>query len=181
MLDSSENTHWSRWQTIECPQCGCICGRQDRVCGQCNRALAVEERAVTARLRRSPLALPGHRLGSDRLTPDAPVTLQFLPSGICLTFGLKTPMIIGRSPGDEHDFLDLTSLKAAQHGVSRRHCSLRRDGANLIVTDIASTNGTSVNGEALIPFRDYVIHDGDRLILGTLHVTVHFVTAVGAQ
>ncbi len=181
MLGSTENTPWSIWQTVKCPHCGHVCRWQDKICAECNASLIAENRGVTSRLRRPPSTLPVHRVGTDVLTPDTPVTLQFLPSGLCVTFGLKSPMIFGRAPSDEPDFLDLTYLNAVQHGVSRRHCSLRRDGTRLIVTDLDSTNGTSVNGEALIPYRDYVIHDGDRLILGTLHFTVHFVTAVGAQ
>ena len=103
------------------------------------------------------------------------MTLQFLPSGICFPASLAEPMILGRMAFDEHQSFDLTSIGAYHHGVSRQHCALRRDGSRLIVTDLNSMNGTYLNGERLIPWRDYVVGDGARLILGTLHVTIYFV------
>jgi len=181
MFSSSEHPSWSSSQPVRCPQCGQTRYEHETVRDECATAPVPEDRTQTTHLRRPPSALPRHQLGTDYLVPDAPVTLQFLPSGACLTFTFDAPMIVGRAPNIDSDFIDLTSLNAYQHGVSRQHCTLRRNNTSLVVTDLDSTNGTFLNGERLIPYRDYGLHDGDRLILGTLHVTVHFSTLGSAQ
>jgi pSer/pThr/pTyr-binding forkhead associated (FHA) protein len=101
--------------------------------------------------------------------------LQFLPSGACVSLILERPTILGRDPyPDPYEALDLTDLNAYQHGVSRRHCRLERRGEHLVAVDLDSTNGTYLNGEALQPQREYVVSHGDKLILGTLHLTISF-------
>ncbi len=65
------------------------------------------------------------------------------------------PVVLGR--GHEAD------VRIADASVSRRHAEVRYDGARVLVEDLGSTNGTSVNGErvaraTLVP--------GDRLTLG---------------
>lgn len=116
--------------------------------------------------------------GSDELDGEgARVMLQFLPSGSCLALALESPVILGR--GGEQRFepvIDLSEYKALQHGVSRRHCLLRRQDRHVTVCDLNSTNGTYLNNLLLPPESDYLVRSGDRLILGTLHVRVTFDT-----
>ncbi len=134
----------------------------------------------TSRLRRQPSVLHSHDRGKRYLEAGALVTLQFLPSGICMPVSLDEPAILGRLSFDENQTFDLARVGAYEHGVSRQHCSLRRDGARLIVTDLNSMNGTYLNGDRLIPWQDYVVEDGSRLILGSLHVAIHFVKDASA-
>lgn len=135
----------------------------------------------TSRLDRHPSVLHSRYQGNGRLKLEGPVTLQFLPSGICLPVTLKEPMILGRVAFEEHQSFGLSRIGAYEHGVSRQHCSLRRDGSHLVITDLNSTNGTYLNGERLIPWQDYNVADGARIILGSLHVTVYFVQDVGTS
>jgi pSer/pThr/pTyr-binding forkhead associated (FHA) protein len=112
------------------------------------------------------------------LVPGSPVLLQFLPSGMCITLALDRPTVLGRhsfaaSPTPDR-VVDLSHLGAEKHGVSRQHCLLRRQGAHLILTDLGSTNGTYLNGERISPHRPHRLSEGDRLILGTLHLVVFF-------
>ncbi len=52
--------------------------------------------------------------------------------------------------------------------VSRRHAGLRIDDfGHIWLTDQRSTNGTFRNGQRLTPFVPVLIHDGDRIRLGT--------------
>lgn len=46
-------------------------------------------------------------------------------------------------------------------GVSRMHAEICRNGSNYSVKDLGSKNGTSLNGDKLIPFQEYELHDGD--------------------
>jgi len=48
--------------------------------------------------------------------------------------------------------------------VSRRHAEVRRRGADVVVVDLQSTNGTRVNGA---PVRERVLEDGDEILVGT--------------
>jgi len=79
----------------------------------------------------------------------------------------------GALPGGE-GMLDLTDFNAVRHGISRRHCLLWQSECHLLARDLDSTNGTILNDQRLVPSRDYVVVHGDRLILGTLHLTVFF-------
>jgi serine/threonine protein kinase len=69
---------------------------------------------------------------------------------------------IGRAP--ECDF-----RIAADHKVSRRHCLLDVGPATVTVHDLASRNGTIVNGTAHDTLE---LHDGDELLIGDTTVRV---------
>jgi pSer/pThr/pTyr-binding forkhead associated (FHA) protein len=47
--------------------------------------------------------------------------------------------------------------------ASRRHAEIRRDGGAWLLVDLASTNGTEVNGE---PIERATLADGDRITIG---------------
>jgi len=91
-----------------------------------------------------------------------------------VTLCLDRPVILGRDAADEPDLLDLTEFNALVHGVSRRHCLLRRIGDRLVIRDLDSTNGTYLNSRRLIPAEDYIVTNGDRVILGSLHIAIWF-------
>ncbi len=100
--------------------------------------------------------------------------MQFLPSGSCATLDVQQPTVLGRGQWSDGALYDLTPYNAVQHGVSRHHCLLRRQNGHLLIADLESLNGTFINGHRLIPRREYVLRDGDRLVLGSLHVQVSF-------
>lgn len=56
----------------------------------------------------------------------------------------------------------------ADRGVSSQHAVLRVTDAGVTITDLGSTNGTSLNGseELLAPHQDVALSDGDRIHLG---------------
>lgn len=51
--------------------------------------------------------------------------------------------------------------------LSRSHAELRRDGRQLLLRDLGSSNGSFLNGTRLEPHRDYALVVGDRIDLGT--------------
>ncbi|CAN5459309.1 hypothetical protein BH23ACI1_BH23ACI1_10340 [soil metagenome] len=83
---------------------------------------------------------------------DPPFTFRILPGNI------KT---VGRATGA--NFIVEAPL------VSRVHCRLTAGAAELEVVDLASTNGTFVNG-ARVPRA--VLRDGDRLGVGRVELVV---------
>src|SRR3712207_4998528 len=77
--------------------------------------------------------MSGHRAnGQIRLTWDDPVT------GEAREWAGSPPVRIGRTADNE------IALNAGT--VSRRHAQIERDGANLVVVDQGSSNGTLVDG-----------------------------------
>jgi hypothetical protein len=78
---------------------------------------------------------PGER-GAARPTPS-----HVLFAGRTFALGAE-PLVVGRAPGAAHAI----TLAEGLAGVSRRHCTFLRDGAELLLLD-HSRFGTFVNGE----------------------------------
>jgi pSer/pThr/pTyr-binding forkhead associated (FHA) protein len=75
-----------------------------------------------------------------------------------------TSKTIGRAPAA--DFLVDAAL------VSRLHCRITADHEQLNIEDLASTNGTFVNGRRVDTGR---LANGDRLTIGRVELTVELV------
>ncbi len=72
--------------------------------------------------------------------------------------------------------VNLTDYSGYALGVSRIHASLRpTQDERLEVMDLASSNGTFLNGSPLNPYESYDVYHGDELTLGQLHIHVQFV------
>ncbi|NDJ77553.1 MAG: FHA domain-containing protein [Chloroflexi bacterium] len=169
---------------LKCAQCGSYAAPHETQCPQCGYPIAppTPEPAETGPLHREPSVLNGVGTGDDRFPPESSAVLQFLPSAVCISLALDHPHILGRGYYEGvHAFVDLTDLKGLQHGVSRAHCRLQRQSAHLVVVDLGSANGSYLNSEPLLPHREYVVAHGDKLILGTLHLTISFSTRQDAE
>jgi hypothetical protein len=91
------------------------------------------------------------------------VTLQ-LDDGSGRTYQLREGSnIIGR--GQDAQF------RLPDTGVSRRHLEIRWDGQVALLTDLNSTNGTTVNNA---PVQEWQLADGDVIRLGHSEIIVHF-------
>lgn len=86
-----------------------------------------------------------------------------LPDGTRIVLGTE-PVVFGRLPE--------CSVVLGDPNVSRRHAEVRRNGSDVVVADLHSTNGTRVNG---VPIREHVLTDGDDITVGT--TTIHFETS----
>jgi eukaryotic-like serine/threonine-protein kinase len=85
----------------------------------------------------------------------------------------QNPMLLGRASEAElyrPDF-DMTFYDEGDY-VSRRHARITRGRAGYFITDLASSNGTTVNGYPLFPKRAYQLRNGDRIKVGK--VTIQF-------
>jgi hypothetical protein len=97
--------------------------------------------AVMAEVREGPEGLPAGSL--------------VLPDGSRVVLGTE-PVVIGRLPE--------CTLVLSDPNVSRRHSEVHRQGNDVVVVDLKSTNGTRVNG---VPVRERVLVDGDEISVGT--------------
>lgn len=89
---------------------------------------------------------------------------------------LTKPIRLGRIDPREGVYpdVDLTIDLAMEHGVSREHACIFRRGNTVEIEDLASTNGTMLNGTRLAPYLPIPIKDGDQLQLGKLLIEVSF-------
>jgi hypothetical protein len=83
-----------------------------------------------------------------------PVAGLVLPDGrrVAMEDG---PLVIGRLPE--------CNIVVEDPNVSRRHAEVRRDGPDVVVADLGSTNGTRVNGAQV---RTRRLSDGDEITVG---------------
>jgi pSer/pThr/pTyr-binding forkhead associated (FHA) protein len=91
-----------------------------------------------------------------------------------LEVSLIKPVRLGRNDPAEHVFpeIDLTGGPGKQYGVSRQHACIFQRGQIVEIQDLASTNGTLLNGERLAPYVSEPLKDGDQLQLGELLIEV---------
>jgi eukaryotic-like serine/threonine-protein kinase len=79
----------------------------------------------------------------------------------------RDPMLLGRASEAEGywpDF-DMTFYDEGDY-VSRRHARIIKDEGRYLIADLGSSNGTRVNGQPLVPHRDYPLRNGDRIQVG---------------
>jgi hypothetical protein len=110
-------------------------------------------------------------LGAEQLAESAAPASHVLYEGRAHLLG-ENPLIIGRAPGAS----PAIELPEGLAGVSRRHCTLVRNGGELLLVD-HSQFGTFVNGERVS--ERVRLHAGDRIRLGEPGVELSLI-AVGA-
>ncbi len=105
---------------------------------------------------------PGLRPGLFDVEADAregplglPAGSLVLPNGERIVLGPE-PVTVGRLPE--------CTIVVGDPNVSRRHAEVRRQGNDVVVVDLGSTNGTRVNG---VPVHERALADGDQITVGT--------------
>jgi len=86
-------------------------------------------------------------------------------------------LLIGRLSldSDPQVDIDLDPYGASRYGISRIHAQFTLDDRrHLYITDLGSTNGTMLAGRKLKPDVRSLIHNGDKIILGTLMMQLYF-------
>lgn len=112
----------------------------------------------------------GLRAGRFTVEADVVEGAEGLPAGsLVLPDGKRVvleaePISIGRLPE--------CTVVLSDPNVSRRHAELRRQGSDVLLVDLQSTNGTRVNG---VPVRERTLADGDEIMVGT--TTLRFETS----
>jgi pSer/pThr/pTyr-binding forkhead associated (FHA) protein len=126
---------------------------------------------------------------TDLPRPPTGTTGQFIAANLqvgqialALT-GARQPIILegrkeyclGREAADQQaPDVNLAPYGAREKGVSRRHASLRVDRRQLLLMDLGSSNGTQLNGTALVAHEPVRLESGDEIRLGKLAIKVHF-------
>lgn len=79
----------------------------------------------------------------------------------------RNPMLLGRASeaeGYRPDF-DMTFYDEGDY-VSRRHARITKGRGGYFITDMGSSNGTTVNGQQVVPRQVHMLHNGDRIQVG---------------
>ncbi len=128
-------------------------------CTNCGMSLVTQQRVAHEAVRHSP-------------SSPAPVgaTLTVLSTGHCLKLKAAPEWIVGRKDNqrDIYPDLDLGVDGGLDAGVSRRHARIIAHESSYLVEDLASANGTFLNGVRLQIQRPVPLNSGDELRLGTL-------------
>ena len=104
-------------------------------------------------------------------TSLAPARL-LLDSGVELGLPTTAHAVIGRADPVSNfaPEVDLGGHGAIDSGVGRRHARLFLQDGQVMLEDLNSTNGTTLNGQRLKPGQPQVIRDGDTMVLGSLRM-----------
>ncbi len=105
-------------------------------------------------------------------SPTTGLRLESVDNGT--TYALSTgETLIGRyDPVTElKPDIDVTDLDL-KRTVSRRHARVLRGGSGYsVIEEVGALNGTFVNGDKLVSGQSHPLVDGDRLSVGTVHLT----------
>jgi pSer/pThr/pTyr-binding forkhead associated (FHA) protein len=168
-------------QMIRCEECNSIQADGALFCSECGASLLdVPERPTNI--------LPFSR-STSRPTPPPLEAYQVVTSVEAkpITFviaGYRSPVVvemaqrvlIGRADVEDDVLpeLDLTDFDGLEKGVSRTHAALEWTDQGIVLIDLDSTNGTSLNGNPVAPQQAFLLQTGDEIRLGDLLFHVFF-------
>lgn len=158
--------HEITFKPDQCPQCGQVLNAITTV-WKTHDELPDMERPV----------LPALQFATDTLY----LYVSGLPnqSAISIRMRDKQAVVLGRATAKSFTsplyLVDLSPYEAFSRGVSRKHAYINYDGSGYTVEDLASSNGTWLNENRLLPRQPYPLHSGDYLQLGELLLFVYYV------
>jgi len=102
------------------------------------------------------------------------ISLCVVETGQVIPLDEREEFTLGRSAEGQPILpdIDLAPYQAYESGVSRLHASLKKQGKQLIATDLGSVNGTRLNGQRITPHKAFPLNHGDILTLGKLKLQV---------
>jgi pSer/pThr/pTyr-binding forkhead associated (FHA) protein len=107
-----------------------------------------------------------------------PVCLRFtLSDGTKLDVASRSYIMLGRKDeGNSQQIdIDFAQLGGRENGVSRCHAIIRVTNSSVLIKDFNSRNGTFLNGYELHPMREYMLKDGDEIVLGRIRAGLKFI------
>jgi FHA domain len=121
----------------------------------------------------------------DLLEPLHPNEIALLIEGeaVPLVIAVSGSVVVGRYSAHavEQPHVDLVPYGAFEKGVSRYHAQVNRTGDTFTIEDLASSNGTWVNGKRLLAREPHEMGNGDYLCFGHLRLQVHFKAQTEAE
>jgi hypothetical protein len=169
---------------IRCPFCHATHVANTIFCNECGHYLIEDENRQT-----DPLETV--EIGSEvEVTDEAEIAALFQqdtrPRAIQLKIGpqrreievdLDKAILLGRIDPSSNVFpeIDLTEEPPFSKSVSRRHARILQQEGIVVLEDLASVNGTYINGKRLDPYLPETLNTGDTVHLGKLMVEVKII------
>lgn len=168
-----------------CPTCGHENPFSALICAKCYTLLTTQP-LTTARIRETTNLASGAQIPLTNTSLPFPKSPGRLGPDVVALYVNRTPQpiiieiarqaILGRhTPNSStQPRVDLTAYGAFERGVSRMHAAIRRVGKGLAIEDLASSNGTWLNGSRLPPFVTSDVKSGDTVNLSHLEVQIFY-------
>ncbi|MFC1879649.1 FHA domain-containing protein [Chloroflexota bacterium] len=102
------------------------------------------------------------------------ISLNLLSAEKIIPLGERKEATLGRVSQGQPVIpdIDLTPFKAYEAGVSRMHASIKIKENLITIIDLASVNGTRINGKKISAHIPYPIKGGDILTLGRFKIQI---------
>ncbi len=118
------------------------------------------------------------RVTTSPLQHGLPWVIEFRVVGTADTILVQVHemMIIGRADPQHgiYPAIDLGPHGGQAQGVSRQHAVVLAKDNRILIKDLASVNGTRLNGYLLPPNQEHRLRNDDMLTIGQLRLQVHF-------
>lgn len=131
-----------------CPNCGRVNKAAARFCAGCGHSLTASP--PTARL----------RITSPRTSWEQRID--------------TTPVRIGRRDPRQNLYPELDLAEHDKGIASRNHAVIQRDGDSFTITDLGSTNGTTINGALINRHQPQRLRPGDKIKIGEVEIEFHW-------
>jgi pSer/pThr/pTyr-binding forkhead associated (FHA) protein len=166
---------------IECQFCQTSHVINTIFCGECGQYLLGETDRETVPLDTPEISWKGGTSHNYSIASSSPSDIKLLTLRLKMGLGKREVEIplnkiinLGRLDPASNVFpeIDLTPDDDLTKSVSRRHAAIFKQGGAIVVEDLASINGTFINGKRLAPYLPEALRDGDILQLGRLLIEV---------
>ena len=163
-----------------CPVCKQKNELEAIVCTRCGTSLEtypVDETAITrtTEVQTRVVERMGELLINEALIPIGGIAMYLAGTSDPVFLSSEKEFVIGRKVEEEgttEAFLDLAKLGGYQMGLSKRHAMIRRSENGYEVIDLASRNGTWLNGVQLLPDQPYPLASGSQLRLARMRLLI---------
>jgi len=160
-----------------CPMCRSENEQEAMVCISCGASLD-EKKYITKKVPEIQVnysETPQELQIDEAIIPKQGIAVYFAETTKPFVVRTDNEFVIGRTllPATE-PLLDLSDFDGFKMGLSRRHAMIRQTETGYEIIDLASTNGTWLNDERLVPYTPYPLTSGSRLLLSRIRLVVFF-------
>ena len=170
---------------IKCPFCQATHVANTLFCGECGNYLLQDEGRQTDPLDTTEMAwmeLPVE----EELAVSVPFIADTKPQAVQLRIGsakreieipLEKAVHLGRVDPAANVFPEVyvSNEDDAAKSVSRRHARIMKQSGTVVIEDLASVNGTFLNGKRLDPYLPELLKDGDTIYLGKVVIEIRII------
>lgn len=160
---------------LTCPNCGHQNPAESTTCKKCRRIFANQLSIGRTTTSVSFESIQDLKYYAVRLILNRNgIVVQSEEDKIAIPLGDK--IYIGRDivDGVFKSYIDMSAYGALRFGMSRIHAMLETSSGHFQLMDLGSTNGSTIDGERMEPFRSYPLRDNAEVILGQFPILVQY-------